>query len=84
MIAYPEDLDMCQATFAGPNVVGFCRLDALGLGAVGRLVQPDRAAMGCRVDESDPWRLGFVAKCVTRAYQMLCVNRADGNGESHD
>ena len=46
---------MLHATFAAPDLTTFCRLDELGLGAVGQLLEPDRAVIECRVLESDPW-----------------------------
>ena len=46
---------MLHATFATPDLTTFCRLDELGLEAVGQLLEPDRAVIECRVAESDPW-----------------------------
>ncbi|WP_458042254.1 MULTISPECIES: ISL3 family transposase [Bacteria] len=46
---------MLHATFADPDLTTFCRLDELGLDAVGQLLEPDRAVIECRVAESDPW-----------------------------
>jgi len=42
-------------TFATPDLTTFCRLDELGLQAVGQLLEPDRAVLECRVVEDDPW-----------------------------
>src|SRR5690606_1166841 len=33
----------------------FCRLDELGLVAVGQRLEPERALIECRVVEADPW-----------------------------
>lgn len=46
---------MPHATFAAPDLTTFCRLDELGLEAVGQHLEPDRAALECRVAEDDPW-----------------------------
>lgn len=46
---------MLHATFAAPNLTTFCRLDELGLEAVGQHLAPDRAVIECRVVEADPW-----------------------------
>lgn len=44
----PEDLDLHHATFAAPDQTTFCRLDELGLEAVGQRLEPDRAVIECR------------------------------------
>ena len=46
---------MLHATFATPDLTAFCRLDELGLEAVGQLLEPDRAVLECRLVETDPW-----------------------------
>ncbi len=46
---------MDHATFVRPDLTTFCRLDELGLEAVGQRVEPDRAVIQCRVLEPDPW-----------------------------
>ena len=46
---------MLQTTFTAPDLTTFCRLDELGLEAVGQLLEPDRAVIECRVAEADPW-----------------------------
>lgn len=46
---------MFHATFANPDLTTFCRLDELGLEAVGQRLEPDRAVIECRVAEHDPW-----------------------------
>lgn len=38
-----EDLDVPYATFSPPDLTVFCRLDELGLVAVGQRLGPDRA-----------------------------------------
>ena len=40
---------MLHPTFAIPDLTTFCRLDELGLVAVGQLIEPDRATIECRV-----------------------------------
>jgi transposase len=44
-----------DATFACPDLTTFCRLDELGLEAVGQRLEPDRAVVACRVVEPDEW-----------------------------
>ncbi len=44
-----------DAGFACPDLTTFCRLDELGLEAVGQRLEPDRAVLACRVVEPDPW-----------------------------
>ena len=46
---------MHDATFACPDLTTFCRLDELGLEAVGQRLEPDRAVIACRVVEPDQW-----------------------------
>ncbi|TJZ96106.1 ISL3 family transposase, partial [Dermacoccus nishinomiyaensis] len=46
---------MLHPTFATPDLTTFCRLDELGLVAVGQLIEPDRATIECRVVGDDPW-----------------------------
>ena len=46
---------MLHGTFAAPCLTTFCRLDELGLEAVGQLLEPDRAVLECRVIDDDPW-----------------------------
>ena len=46
---------MLHATFASPCLTTFCRLDELGLEAVGQRLEPDQAVIECRVVEADPW-----------------------------
>jgi len=46
---------MPDATFACPDLTTFCRLDELGLEAVGQQLGPDRAVLACRVVEPDQW-----------------------------
>lgn len=49
----------------------FCRLDELGLEAVGQFLEPDRAVIECRVAESDPW----CGKCGTAGVPRGTVTR---------
>ena len=44
---------MPDATFDRPDLTTFCRLDELGLEAVGQRLEPGRAVLICRVVESD-------------------------------
>jgi transposase len=57
--SHPEDLDVHDATpaagFACADLTAFCRLDELGLEAVGQRLEPDRAVLACRVVEPDQW-----------------------------
>lgn len=46
---------MIHATFATPDLTMFCRLDELGLVAVGQHLAPDRAVLECRVVGTDEW-----------------------------
>jgi hypothetical protein len=48
-VYYPKDLDMLHTIFAAPCLTTFCRLDELGLKAVGQRVEPDQAVIECRV-----------------------------------
>jgi transposase len=44
-----------DATFGGPDLTTFCRLDELGLEVTGQRLGPDRAVLACRVVEPDQW-----------------------------
>jgi hypothetical protein len=44
---------LSDATFACPDLTTFCRLDELGLEAVGQRLEPERAVLACRVLEPD-------------------------------
>lgn len=57
---------MFNATFAAPDLTTFCRLDELGLEAVGQHLEPDRAVLQCRVVEEDRWCQGCGAEGVPR------------------
>ncbi|WP_068319765.1 ISL3 family transposase [Janibacter anophelis] len=46
---------MPDATFTTPDLTMFCRLDELGLEAVGQRLEPGRAVLACRVVELDRW-----------------------------
>ncbi|MGI8699941.1 MAG: ISL3 family transposase [Nocardioidaceae bacterium] len=46
---------MSNATFACPDLSTFCRLDELGLEAVGQRLEGGRAVLACRVVEPDGW-----------------------------
>ncbi len=54
VLTLPEDPDMLDATFAGPDVTAFCRLDGLGLEVTGQRLEPGRAVLACRVVDADP------------------------------
>lgn len=57
--AHLEDLDVPDATFGGPDLTTFCRLDKLGLVVVGQRLEPDRAVLACRVLEADDGTEGW-------------------------
>ncbi len=57
---------MHHPTFATPDLTPFCRLDVLGLEAVGQLLEPDRAVLECRVVDDDPWCRKCGAEGVAR------------------
>ena len=57
---------MLNATFAAPCLTTFCRLDELGLEAVGQHLGPDRAVIECRVVDPDPWCRKCGAEGVSR------------------
>ena len=46
---------MPHVIYAAPDLSLFCRLDELGLEAVGQLLEPGRATLECRVLERDDW-----------------------------
>jgi transposase len=46
---------LSDATFACADLTTFCRLDELGLEAVGQRLEPDRAVLACRVVDPDQW-----------------------------
>ncbi|GEK81600.1 ISL3 family transposase [Agrococcus baldri] len=46
---------MLNATFDAPCLTTFCRLDELGLEAIGQRLDPDRAVLSCRVVQADDW-----------------------------
>ena len=57
---------MLHATFVTPDLTVFCRLDELGLVAVGQWLAPDRAVIECRVAEPDPWCRGCGSRALSR------------------
>ena len=62
---------MPHAIFDAPDLTAFCRLDELGLRAVGQRLEPDRAVIECHVIEPDDWcrrcgAQGVVRDTVTR------------------
>ncbi|WP_156252033.1 ISL3 family transposase [Pseudactinotalea terrae] len=57
---------MLDATFADPDLTTFCRLDELGLVAVGQRLEPERAVIECRITEPDPWCRQCGAEGVSR------------------
>ncbi|BDZ37442.1 ISL3 family transposase [Microbacterium suwonense] len=57
---------MHHATFATPDLTKFCRLDELGLVAVGQLIGPERAVIECRVTDPDPWCQGCGSRALSR------------------
>ena len=46
---------MRNATFNSPDLTTFCRLDELGLEAIGQRVERERAVVCCRVVAADDW-----------------------------
>ena len=48
-----EDLDMSHATYAAPDLTLSCRLNELGLEAVGQHLEPGQALLECRVIDRD-------------------------------
>lgn len=44
-----------SAGFACPDLTTFCRLDELGLEAIGQRLEPERAVIACRVVAPDQW-----------------------------
>ncbi|HHX47471.1 MAG TPA: ISL3 family transposase [Brevibacterium sp.] len=57
---------MLHPTFATPDLTTFCRLDELGLEAVGQRLELERAVIECRVTEVDPWCRKCGAEGVAR------------------
>lgn len=57
---------MFNATFALPYRTTFCRLDELGLEAVGQRLVVDWAFIASRVAAGDPWRRNCGAEGVPR------------------
>jgi transposase len=55
-----------NATFATPDLTTFCRLDELGLEAVGQHITADRAVIECRLAEVDPWCHGCGGEATPR------------------
>jgi len=79
-----EDLDEPDATSACPDLTTFCRLDELVLHVVGQRLEPDRAALACRIAEPDQWcrRCGCTANVavLTEGRRVLIddAHRFDG------
>jgi hypothetical protein len=48
-VYHPKDLDILHAIFAAPCLTTFCRLDELGLEAVGQRLEPDQVVIEFRV-----------------------------------
>ena len=57
---------MSHRTFVAPCLTTFCRLDELGLVAVGQCLEPDRAVLECRVLAPDQWCRGCGCEGVPR------------------
>ncbi|WP_019481127.1 ISL3 family transposase [Arthrobacter sp. TB 23] len=57
---------MLNATFHAPDLTTFCRLDELGLEAVGQQLCPGRAVIECRVVQANPWCRGCGSAGVLR------------------
>jgi len=65
-LTIPKDLDVPHTTFTTPDLTTFCRLDELGLVAVGQLIEPNSAVIECRLAETDPWCRKCGAEGVVR------------------
>ena len=63
---------MDQAAFASPDLATFCRLDELGLVAVGQCLEPDRAVIECSGS-----RVGSVVS------GLWLPSTVSGNGHAH-
>ena len=57
---------MHHATFVTPDLTSFCRLDELGLTAVGQRLDHDEAVIECRVAAPDPWCHRCGAEALSR------------------
>ncbi|MDO5618853.1 ISL3 family transposase [Kocuria sp.] len=57
---------MPHVTFDAPDLTTFCRLDELGLEAVGQLITPNRALIECRLARPDPWCRDCGCKALSR------------------
>lgn len=57
---------MLHATFATPDLTLFCRLNELGLEAVGQRIEPERAVIECRIAQRDPWCRGCGSQALSR------------------
>lgn len=57
---------MTNATFATPDLTTFCRLDELGLEAIGQHLSSGRAVIECRLAEVDPWCRGCGGEATPR------------------
>jgi hypothetical protein len=55
-----------DATFAGPDLTTFCRLDELGLEVTGQRLEPNRAVLACRVVKPDQWCLRYGCQGTVR------------------
>ena len=66
---------MFNATFQCPDLTTFCRLDGLGLEAVGQFLDVDRAVIACRVVATDQW----CRKCGSEGIPRDTVTRELGH-----
>ncbi len=57
---------MPHATFVTPDLTTFCRLDELGLTAVGQCLSPGGAVIECRLADPDPWCRACGARATSR------------------
>jgi transposase len=64
---------MIKATFSAPDLTTFCRLDVLGLEAVGQHVHDRGAVLACRVVEPDNWcqRCGCEGTLKDKVHRVL-------------
>ena len=70
-----------DATFGCLDLTTFCRLNELGLEAVGQRLEPDRAVVACRVVEPDEWchRCGCRGRARDTVMRQSLVAEAGGS-----
>src|SRR6218665_3837089 len=78
-IRHLEDLGVLHATFVAPGLDVFCGLEAFGLVAVGRGIDPGWAVSGAALPEPVPWCGGCGAQVLARDGHAA-MSRASGSG----